>query len=317
MIRYFVLCLCLLSLSSYSQYKTQWIVSKDSSGDFTTIQHAINACKSFPDKRITILVKNGIYNEKVVVHSWNTNITLIGESKDSTIITYGDFAGKENNATFYTYTVKVCGNDFRMENITVENNAGEVGQAVALHVEADRVIIKNCRLVGNQDTLFASGENNRQYFKNCYIEGTTDYIFGGATAVFEACTIHSKRNSYITAASTPQGVKHGFVFLNCKLTFAPGVNKVYLGRPWRIYSKTVFIRCEMDEGILAEGWNNWSKREAENTVFYGEFGNTGAGSDLSGRVKWARLLTSEEAEKYTVKNIFTEITEQVVNWYEE
>lgn len=281
------------------------IVSKDGTGDYSSIQDAINGAKSFPYERIVIHIKNGIYNEKIKVHEWNTNISLIGESKDSTIITYDDYFGKMNmgrNSTFYTYTLLVEADDFYAANLTIQNSAGEVGQAVALSVFSDRVVIKNCNILGNQDTLYASGKG-RQYFKNCYIEGTTDFIFGSATAYFENCHIHSKKNSYITAASTPEGSEFGYVFKNCKLTADDDVAKVYLGRPWRLFAKTVFINCQMGKHILPEGWHNWSKPEAETTTFYAEFANSGEGYQPLNRVSWSHQLNTTEAEKYTIENI--------------
>lgn len=154
-----------------------------------------------------------------------------------------------------------------MENITIENSAGPVGQAVALHIEGDRCVFRNCRFLGHQDTMFASGENARQYYVDCYIEGTTDFIFGPATAVFEKCVIHSKKNSYVTAASTPDWVDYGFVFIDCTLTAAAGIDEIYLGRPWRDYARTVFIRTDMEAHILPEGWHNWSRPEAEKSTF--------------------------------------------------
>jgi pectinesterase len=164
------------------------------------------------------------------------------------------------------------------------------------------VVIKNCNILGNQDTLYASGKG-RQYFKDCYIEGTTDYIFGSATAYFENCHIHSKKNSFITAASTPEGSEFGYVFKNCKLTADDEITEVYLGRPWRIYAKTVFMNCQMGKHILPEGWHNWSKPEAETTTFYAEFENSGEGYQSLNRVSWSHQLDTTEAEKYTIENI--------------
>jgi pectinesterase len=158
-------------------------------------------------------------------------------------------------------------------------------------------------MLGNQDTLYADGANTRQYYKNCYIEGTTDFIFGGATALFEDCTIHSKANSYITAASTPQGRPYGFVLLKCKLTAADGVNKVFLGRPWRSYAKTVFVECELGGHIRPEGWNNWGSAEKEKTVFYAEGKNTGPGADTVNRVSWSKVLTDEQVKKYCAQEV--------------
>lgn len=295
------------------------VVAQDGSGDFKSIQEAINATKSFPYKRVTILVKNGTYYEKIKVHEWNTNISLIGESKEKTIITYDDYFGKMNlgrNSTFYTYTLLIEGADFFAANLTIQNTSGEVGQAVALSVFADRAMITNCNILGNQDTLYTSGEGNRQYFKNCYIEGTTDFIFGKATVLFENCTIHSKKNSYITAASTPEGVDYGFVFKNCKLTADEKATEVYLGRPWRIYAKTVFMNCEMGPHIKPEGWHNWNKPEAEKTAFYAEYSCFGDGFQPGKRVSWSHLLKKGEAKTYTIKNILgSEQTDPNENWY--
>ncbi|MDQ6905114.1 MAG: pectinesterase family protein [Bacteroidota bacterium] len=283
------------------------IVAKDGSGDYTTIQSAIEACKSFPYERIKIFIKNGIYHEKVFIPSWNTKISMIGESEDSTIISFDDYFKKivkGPNSTFYTPTLLVQGNDFYAKNLTIENTAGPVGQAVALSVEADRCSFKNCKLLGNQDTLYLAGEHNRQYFSNCYIEGTTDFIFGEATVLFEKCVIKSKANSYITAASTPQHVSYGFVFKDCALEAASDVDKVFLGRPWRRYAKTVFLNCNMGSFIQPEGWSNWAKTDNFKTVFYAEYKSRQMKANLNQRVPWAHQLNKEQAEKYTLKNIF-------------
>jgi pectinesterase len=298
-----------------------FMVAPDGSGDFLSIQKAIDASKAFPDNRVTIFVKNGVYKEKLLVPSCNSRLSIIGESAEKTIITFDDYFDKINrgrNSTFYTYTLKVEANDFRMENITVENASGPVGQAVALHVEGDRCVFCNCRFLGHQDTVYAAGKFSRQYFENCAIEGTTDFIFGESTAVFEHCTIHCKSDSYITAASTPEGKPFGFVFLNCKLTAAEGVSKVYLGRPWRIYSKTAFLNCWMGAFICPEGWHNWSKPESEQKVVYAEYNNSGEGASVGSRVSWSVRLSEKEAEAYTKENIFSpygwEIS-SVEKWY--
>jgi pectinesterase len=270
------------------------------------VQEAINNCKSFSYERITIYIKNGFYKEKVKVPEWITNLSFIGESKDKTIISWDDYFGKMNmgpNSTFYTPTLFVEGDNFIAKNLTIENSAGEVGQAVALSVNADKVIIENCNIIGNQDTFYASGDSSRQYIRNCYIEGTTDFIFGRGTVLFENCVIHSKKNSYITAAATPQGVQFGFVFMNCKLTAKDSIDSVYLGRPWRIYARTVFIHCELGKHIRPEGWHNWSKPEAEKTCFYAEYQNKGEGAKTSQRVKWSFQLKKSEFKKFTRENI--------------
>ena len=281
------------------------VVAKDGSGDYRYIQDAIDAIRVYLPKPITVRIKKGIYKEKITVPSTLTNVTFLGDSPDSTVISYDDYSGKGKMETFDSYTVRVLGNDITFKNITIENTAGRVGQAVALHVEGDRCNFENCRLLGNQDTLFASGENARQYFSNCYIEGTVDFIFGSSTALFERCTIHSKAaNTYISAASTPKWVVFGYIFKECNLTAAAEVTNVYLGRPWRDYAKTVYINCTMGNHIAEVGWNNWSRPETETTAYYAEYKCTGFGFKPQNRVKWAHQLTDKEAEIYTMENIF-------------
>ena len=284
-------------------------VAKDGTGDYTTIQSAINASKAYPYPRVIIKIKPGIYKEKVHVYSWNPKISLIGQDMETTIISYDDYFDKINlgrNSTFHTPTLLVEGHDFYATNLTIQNTAGAVGQAVALAVNADRALIENCRIIGNQDTLYTSGEGFKQYFKNCFITGTTDFIFGNATVVFEKCTVHSKSNSFITAASTPKGMDFGYVFISCKLTADPQATEVYLGRPWRTYAKTVFVNCIMGEHILPSGWDNWSNTEAEKQSFYGEYSCEGPGYQPTKRVSWSHQLTKLQVKKYTLKNILGE-----------
>jgi pectinesterase len=290
-------------------------VAQDGSGDFTKIQDAVYTCPAFPYEKVTIYVKNGVYNEKVRIPEWNNNVILKGESKENTIITFDDNFSKINlgrNSTFYTSTLLVEGDDFSASNLTIKNTSGDKGQAIALSVTGTRAKISNCTILGNQDTLYLSGKNAKQYFKDCYIEGTTDFIFGGATALFENCIIHSIKSSYVTAASTPEGVDFGFVFKNCKLTAEPTANAVYLGRPWRIYAKTAFINCELGKQIKPEGWENWSKPYAEKNTFYAEYNNRGEGFQPKKRVTWSHQLTKKEADKYSIENI---LKDTVANWY--
>ncbi|WP_337966154.1 pectate lyase [uncultured Flavobacterium sp.] len=290
-------------------------VALDGSGDFTKIQDAINACPSFPYEKVTLYIKNGIYNEKVRIPEWNTRLVLIGESKEKTIIQFDDNFSKINsgrNSTFYTYTVLVEADDFSASNLTIKNTSGDNGQAIALSLTGNRTQISNCNILGNQDTLYLSGKEAKQHFKECYIEGTTDFIFGSATALFENCEIHSLKNSYITAASTPQDTVFGFVFKDCKLTASPLVEAVYLGRPWRIYAKTVYINCDMGKHIKPEGWENWSKSEAEKSAFYAEYNCKGEGFQPAKRVSWSHQLQENEAEKYTIENI---LKDSISNWY--
>jgi len=303
----FLLILFFPFIRAFAQgYSTYMTVAKDGSGNFTSIRKAIESCKAFPDRRITVFIKNGVYKEKVQVPAWNTNISIIGQSKDSTVITFDDYFKKIDkgpNSTFYTATLQVAGNDFHAENLTIENSAGPIGQAIALDVEADRCSIVNCNIMGNQDALYAAGENARQYFKGCTITGTTDFIFGEATALFDSCTMVCKAGSYITAASTPKNVSYGFVFKDCTIKALPNVRKVYLGRPWRKYAKTVFINCAMGNVVAPEGWIAWANAGDHQTVFYAEYHSKG--SDASARISWSHQLTKEQAGQYTTRHIFS------------
>lgn len=281
-----------------------FVVAQDGSGDYTSIQEAVTACGAFPAKVKTIFIKNGIYKEKVLIDSFHANISLVGESKEKTIISYDDHAGQPGIGTFNSYTLKILGDRISLSNLTIENTAGEVGQAVALHVEGDYFTVTNCRILGNQDTLYAAGQKSRQYYSHCYIDGTTDFIFGAATAVFDDCILHSKRNSYITAANTPKSNQFGYVFRNCKLTAASEVSKVYLGRPWREYANVVFLNCEMGGHIVPEGWHNWGKPEREKTAFYAEYNSKGVGANPEGRVAWSQQLSKKERKEYSFKTIF-------------
>jgi len=316
----YLLCLLLAGLKLPAQttiHPAAITVAQDGSGDYTSIQEAVNAVRDLSKQQVRIFIKNGVYNEKLIIPSWKTNISLVGESVDSTIITHNDYSGKDypgkdasgNNKfrTYTTYTVLVQGNDFSAENLTIQNTAGRVGQAVALHVEGDRAVIKHCRLLGNQDTLYAAKENSRQYYLDCFIEGTTDFIFGEATALFQHCTIKSLSNSYITAAATRPGHPFGFVFLDCKLVADSAAQKVFLGRPWRPFARTVFIHCSLGGHIVPAGWDPWTGDsmfpDKEKTTYYAEYENTGPGAPVKDRVKWSRQLTRKEAAKYTVCNI--------------
>lgn len=279
------------------------IVAADGSGDYATVQEAINALPSSSKETTVIYIKAGIYKEKVVVPADKQNIHFIGEDAKNTIITWDDYSGKGDINTFTSYTLKIMGNHILMENLTIENSEGLRGQAVALDVEGDQCVFKNCRIVGNQDTLYAAGDNARQYFKNCHIEGTTDFIFGSSTAVFQDCNILCKKQSFITAARTPKGHPFGYVFMNCKIKAVPGIGHVYLGRPWRAHANVVFMNCQLGGFIRPEGWSNWHDTDRYKTAFYAEYHNIGAGADTTQRVSWSHQLTDEQAQKYTVENI--------------
>ena len=299
-------CLLLFSTCFYAQEKTEITVDRNGTDDFRNIQEAINSVRTAdPRGIITIFIKNGVYKEKLIIPPHITNIHLIGEDKDRTVINHDDHANINKMGTFKTYTFLLSGNDITLENLTIENSSAELGQAVALHIEGDRVVLRNCRLPGHQDTLYAGRDGARQYFENCYIEGTTDFIFGPSTAWFEKCTIHCKRNSYITAANTPENIKYGYIFNNCTITMANGINSVYLGRPWRAYSMTLFMNCILPKGINTTGWDNWRNADNEKTARYMEYNNKGEGANTSGRVKWAKILSSGEAKEYTIENVLS------------
>jgi pectinesterase len=291
------------------------IVAQDGSGDYKTIQEAVNAVRDLSQEQVIIHIRPGIYHEKIIIPSWKKNVFLKGEDSRTTIITHSDYSGKEypggkdlfgrsRYSTYTSYTLLVQGADFRAEDLTIENRSGRVGQAVALHVEGDRALILRCRLLGNQDTLYTASAESRQYYRDCYIEGTTDFIFGEATCIFQSCLIKSLSNSYITAAATSPAQQFGYVFMNCRLIADTAVTKCFLGRPWRPHAKTVFMRTEMGAHILAEGWNNWNNPSNESTVLYAEYGNTGLGARNDARVKWSRQLTKKEAKLYTIEKIF-------------
>lgn len=285
-------------------------VARDGTAEFRNIDDAIEVCRAFMEYHKVIFVKKGTYKEKLIVPSWLTNIEICGEDRDNTIITYDDHAnvfipGSDRKmGTFRTYTVRVDGNDITFRNITIENNAARLGQAVALHTQGDRLTFVNCRILGNQDTVYTGGINTRLYFKDCHIEGTTDFIFGPSTAWFENCTILSRTDSYITAASTPQNVEYGYVFNRCKIVAAEGVSKVYLGRPWRPYAHTLFMNCQLGKHILPVGWHNWSNTQNETTARYCEYDNHGEGAATKERAAWTRQLTGKEAAKVTLENVF-------------
>lgn len=297
------------------------VVSRDGTGEFRTIDEAIEVCRAFMDYTKVIYVKKGVYKEKLIIPSWLTNITICGEDRDNTIITWDDHAnikmpvgGLDSEAavkgkpmgTFRTYTLKVQGSYITLKDITIENNAAKLGQAVALHTEGDHILVQNCRLLGNQDTVYTGVGGTRVAFYDCYIEGTTDFIFGPSIAWFQNCEIHSKANSYITAASTPAGQKYGYVFYKCRLTADKDVDKVYLSRPWRPFAATIFMDCELGKHIRPEGWHNWNNAKNEETARYAEYGNKGEGASTKNRVKWSKQLSKKEAAKVTLLDAFGE-----------
>ena len=285
------------------------VVARDGTGEFRTVSEALEGCRAFMDYHKVIYIKKGTYKEKVIIPQGLQNIELCGEDRDATIITYDDHANVvfpptgKGMTTFRTYTLKVEANDITLRNLTIENNAARLGQAVALHTEGDRLLFVNCRFLGNQDTVYTGMPRTRMLFHDCYIEGTTDFIFGPATAWFEHCTIHGKVNSYITAASTPKDVDYGYVFSNCTVTAADSVTSLYLGRPWRDYGYTLFMNCELPGVICPEGWHHWEQHR-EQTARYFEYNNRGEGANPANRVGWSRQLTKKEAQQITLDRVF-------------
>lgn len=291
-------------LGKYVRYY-DFVVAKDGSGDFFTVQEAINAVPDFrKNKRTTILVRKGEYKERVIIPECKINVSLIGE--EGAVITDDNYASKKNifgdeMSTSGSSTVYIYAPDFYAEHITFANTAGRVGQAVACFIDGDRAYFKNCRFLGNQDTLYTYGKESRQYYEGCYIEGTVDFIFGWSTAVFKDCEIHSLGDGYVTAPSTDQGKAYGYVFWNCRLTAADEAGKVYLSRPWRPYAQAVYIQCEMGKHIVPEGWNNWGKASNEQTVYYAEYQSTGEGANPSARVKYSHQLA--DISKYQPEQV--------------
>ena len=300
-------------------------VARDGTGEFRNINEAIEVCRAFMEYHKVIFVKKGTYKEKLIIPQSLTNIEICGEDRDNTIITWDDHANipmafsnwplaisqqptansqQPKLGTFRTFTLKIQGSKITLKNITVENNAARLGQAVALHTEGDQLTFINCRFLGHQDTIYTGNAKTRLFFKDCYIEGTTDFIFGPSTAWFEGCDIFCKANSYITAASTPQDVPYGYIFNNCRITCDKGVDKVYLGRPWRDYGYTLFMNCELPREIRPEGWHQW-RPEAVKTARYLEYNNRGEGAATDQRVPWSRQLTKKEAQQITLERVFT------------
>ena len=293
------------------------VVAADGTGQYTSLQDAISRAPmptGRDDPRWVIFVRNGVYKERIYVQRERGNILVLGEDAARTIVTYDLHAGLQGPdgkpiGTFRTPTVQIDGDDMIWENLTIANGAGAPGprpegppleQAVALRVDGDRVIFRRCRFLGFQDTVLVN--RGRHYFVDSYIEGSVDFIFGAATAYFDRCRIHVLRDGYITAASTPEGANHGFVFRDSKISGEAGV-KAYLGRPWRIYAQTVFLETDMSATVRPEGWHNWNKPEAEKTSRFAEFGSTGDGASPKTRVPWARALTADQAAALTPEKV--------------
>ena len=282
------------------------VVAQDGSGDYATVQAAIDAVPVHAPGRTRIYIKAGTYREKITLPATKPRLTLVGENRTTTILTYGDHAsinangtvnGTAESASFYIYAKK-----FGARNLTFANSAGDAGPAIAAYVQGNRAHFSNCAFVGYQDTLFTCG--NVGYFSDCLIMGALDFIFGNSAAVFDHCAIDCVGNGYITAASTPQGQNDGYVFTNCTITGTAKARAVYLGRPWGDYANVVFIDCAMDDVIAPAGWYDWGDPSTHDTVLYAEYRSTGAGADPEDRVDWSQQLTDAESEDYTPAKVF-------------
>jgi pectinesterase len=288
--------------------QTTLVVAADGTGQYKTVQEAINAVPQTTSaaRPAVIRIKPGTYRELIYVQREKHFVRLVGDDAAKTILTYdlnANLPGPNGKpiGTFRTPSTYVDADDFTAENITFENSAGPVGQALAIRVDGDRVAFRHCRFLGWQDTILLN--RGRQYFEDCYIAGRVDFIFGGATAFFERCRIHCLRDGYITAASTPEHAPFGFVFSHCKITGESPSVKTYLGRPWRPYASVVYLDTEMSEVVRPAGWDNWDQPEREKTVRYAEYDSRGPGANPRARVKWARQLTKAEAERINVRSV--------------
>lgn len=275
-------------------------VSHGGKADFQTIQQAVDHAPPEGNRRFIIAIEPGMYHERVVIPQDRPRVTLVGlgASPAETIITY-DMSAAAAGGTFFSSTVDVQGTRFQAANLTIQNSFGPGSQAVALSVHSDRAVVRHCRLLGWQDTLYAA--SGRQLYADTYIEGAVDFIFGNARAVFDHCEIRSAGRGYITAQSrvTPSQ-STGFVFTHCKLTAAPGVNNVYLGRPWRAYARVVFLFTEMGAGIEPAGWREWHPGETRSldTAWYAEYKSSGPGATPSQRDPHTKFLTPQQADTF-------------------
>ncbi|MBN2699679.1 MAG: hypothetical protein JXR52_12705 [Bacteroidales bacterium] len=292
-------------LVDYFESVADIVVAKDGSGDYVTIMEAVAAVPDNSSERTVMFIRNGTYYEKMLVPSTKRNLVMVGEHVDSVILTYSDYADLVGG-TFNTASFRVDADNFWAMNLTFENTAGNVGQALALYTDGDKQVFLHCRLLGWQDTFY-SGSPYRNYFKDCFIEGAVDYIFGETVVLFDSCQIQIVRTgAYVTAASTNENYAFGYVFRNCNVTGAPGITGSTLGRPWKPYARTVFMNSYLHKVIQPTGWTTWGGRE--NTCYYAEYNNSGPGYVPDQRVNWSHILTDQEAEAYTMENIFSKNT---------
>ena len=290
-----------------------YTVDCNGGGDFRTVQECFDALPSKPDGWRTVRILPGTYREKVTLDVYKDRVRIVGVGGAERVrIVWNDHSGKVVDGyemtTYDTWTMSLQADDVVLEGVTVENDAGRVGQAVALETRGDRIWIDGCRLVGDQDTFFTKGYVSRIYVTDSWIEGTTDFIFGPSIVLFDRCRIHAKADSFLTAASTTERNLYGYVFRDCRVTADPAVTRLYLGRPWKSTARTVWIRCDLPAAIRPEGWRDWHDSARKGDVYYAEYGCTGPGADRSGRVAWSRELTGDEVAAYTPEQIFARKT---------
>lgn len=303
-----IIIIAMLASAITANAQKRIIVAQDGSGNYKTLQEAINAVPDMSGAVTEIFIKAGTYKERITISKAKTNVSLIGEDANRTILTWDDYASKQDSSgkalgTSKTASLYAMGAEFTAKNITFENSSGPVGQALAIYVGADKAAFFNCRFLGFQDTILTNGLGCREYYYNCYIEGTTDFIFGPSTAFFEKCKIYCKKGGmYITAASTPDTTKYGYVLLNCDISGSAPDNSFHLGRPWRPYAKVVYLYCNLSTVIKDTGWDNWRNEANEKTAYYAEYKNTGLGNQPDKRAAWSHQLTDNEAKIYT-KNL--------------
>ncbi|KAJ4970454.1 hypothetical protein NE237_003553 [Protea cynaroides] len=284
--------------------ETTSVICVDQNGccNFTTVQAAVNAVDAFSQKMTIIWINTGTYVEKVIVPENKTNLTFQGQGLQSTIISWndrGDVVG-----TYLTGSVEVYSNNFIAKNISFMNGAGPGTQAVAIRISGDKAAFWGCGFLGNQDTLL--DDEGRHYFKDCFIQGTVDFIFGGATSLYENCELNSIANATagccdaaITANGREKNDTTGFAFVNCNIT---GTGRINLGRAWRPFARVVFSFTTISNIIVPEGWNDMGHPERQETVFFGEYQNSGDGAyNRTKRVSYSRNLTDTEAAPFLTK----------------
>lgn len=275
----------------------------ESTTEFPTIQMALDHHPwPGPGGRVYIQIAPGIYRERIIVTRNHPNITLIGMGKSpADVVITNSLNAQQAGGTFFTETAEIDGAGFEADNLTFENAAGNTGQAVAAAVRSDRAIFKHCRFLGHQDSLFA--DYGRQYYLDAYIEGGVDFIFGNAAAIFDRSELHANGPGYLTAQSrTSPEQTTGYVILNSRVTAgpAPAGKKmtISLGRPWRPYSRVIYIHTELPAEVIPQGWSAWGKTPGTPQAYYAEFDDTGRGADPSARASWSHQLAKEQAAQF-------------------